>query len=92
MHPFVSGELACGNLKSRVTTLSDLHALPSPKLASDTAVLQLIEDRWLWGRGLGASAGLGAAVALRVLDTRQEARRGGEGDGAELLTCGAVKP
>jgi hypothetical protein len=53
MHPFVSGELACGNLKSRVTTLSDLHALPSPKLASDTAVLQLIEDRWLWGRGLG---------------------------------------
>ena len=53
MHPFVSGELACGNLKSRVTILSDLDALPSAKLASNTEVLQLIEDRRLWGRGLG---------------------------------------
>ncbi len=53
MHPFVSGELACGNLKSRVAILSDLHALPSAKLASHTEVLQLIEDRRLWGRGLG---------------------------------------
>jgi hypothetical protein len=53
MHPFVSGELACGNLKNRVAVLSDLHALPHAKLASDTEVLQLIEDRRLWGRGLG---------------------------------------
>ncbi len=53
MHLFVAGELACGNLKSRVAILSDLHALPSAKLASNTEVLQLIEDRRLWGRGLG---------------------------------------
>jgi predicted nucleic acid-binding protein len=53
MHPFVSGELACGNLKNRVTILSDLDALPSAQLASNTEVLQLIEDRRLWGRGLG---------------------------------------
>lgn len=53
MHPFVSGELACGNLKSRVAILSDLHALPSAKLASHTEVLQMIEDQRLWGRGLG---------------------------------------
>lgn len=53
MHPFVSGELACGNLKNRGAILSDLHALPSAKLASNTEVLQLIEDRRLWGRGLG---------------------------------------
>jgi len=53
MHPFVSGELACGNLKSREAILSDLHALPAAKLASHTEVLQLIEDRRLWGRGLG---------------------------------------
>ena len=53
MHPFVSGELACGNLKSRAAILSDLHALPPAKLASHTEVLQLIEDRRLWGRGLG---------------------------------------
>jgi len=53
MHPFVSGELACGNLKSRRTVLSDLHALPSAHLASNAEVLQLIEGRRLWGRGLG---------------------------------------
>ena len=53
MHPFVSGELACGNLKSRAAVLSDLHALPSAKLASNSEVLRLIEDRRLWGRGLG---------------------------------------
>ena len=53
MHPFVSGELACGNLRNRATILSDLHALPPAKLASSTEVLRLIEDRRLWGRGLG---------------------------------------
>ena len=53
MHPFVSGELACGNLKNRARILSDLHALPSAKVASSAEVLQLIEDRRLWGRGLG---------------------------------------
>lgn len=53
MHPFVSGELACGNLKDRAAILSDLHALPPARLASNAEVLQLIEDRRLWGRGLG---------------------------------------
>jgi predicted nucleic acid-binding protein len=53
IHPFVSGELACGNLKDRAAILSDLNALPSAKLASNAEVLQLIEDRRLWGRGLG---------------------------------------
>ncbi len=53
MHPFVAGELACGNLKRRSEVLSDLHALPPANLASDDEVLKLIEDRRLWGRGLG---------------------------------------
>jgi hypothetical protein len=53
MHPFVSGELACGSLKTRAAVLSGLHALPAAKLASYTEVLQLIEERRLWGRGLG---------------------------------------
>jgi predicted nucleic acid-binding protein len=53
MHPFVSGELACGNLKRREAILSDLAALPPAEMASDTEVLQLIEKRRLWGRGLG---------------------------------------
>jgi hypothetical protein len=53
MHPFVSGELACGNLRHRLEILSDLHALPPANLASNAEVLRLIEDRRLWGRGLG---------------------------------------
>lgn len=53
MHPVVSGELACGNLKNRAAVLSDLHALPLAILASDAEVSRFIEDRRLWGRGLG---------------------------------------
>jgi len=53
MPPIVSGELACGNLKDRTAILSDLHVLPPAKLASNAEVEQLIEDRRLWGRGLG---------------------------------------
>jgi hypothetical protein len=53
MHPFVSGELACGNLRHRSEVLADLHALPPANLASNAEVLRLIEDRRLWGRGLG---------------------------------------
>ena len=53
MHPFVSGELACGNLRDRTAILADLHALPQARLASNAEVLHLIEDRRLWGRGLG---------------------------------------
>jgi predicted nucleic acid-binding protein len=52
-HPFVSGELACGNLKERALTLSHLHALPEAVTATSSEVLKLIEDRRLWGRGLG---------------------------------------
>lgn len=53
MHPYVSGELSCGNLKRREELLSDLNALPLAKLATDSEVSRLIEDQRLWGRGLG---------------------------------------
>ncbi len=53
MHPFVVGELACGNVKDRASVLSDLQTLPAATLASDEEVLRLIEDRRLCGRGLG---------------------------------------
>ena len=53
MHPFVWGELACGNLKDRAGILSDLRTLPPAKSASNAEVLQFVEDRRLWGRGLG---------------------------------------
>ncbi len=53
MHPFVSGELACGNLKNRANLLSDLRALPEARRVPDAEVMHLIEVRRLWGRGLG---------------------------------------
>jgi predicted nucleic acid-binding protein len=53
MHPFISGELACGNLRNRAGILSDLNALPCAKTAGNEEVLWLIEDRRLWGKGLG---------------------------------------
>ena len=76
MHPFVSGELACGNLKSRALVLSDLNALPSARLASNEEVLRLIDDRRLWGRGLGwidahlLASALLTQCQLRTLDRR----------------------
>jgi predicted nucleic acid-binding protein len=53
MHPWVSGELACGNLHKRGAIFADLNALPSAKLANHQDVLGLIDDQRLWGRGLG---------------------------------------
>jgi predicted nucleic acid-binding protein len=53
MHPCVSGELACGRLNNRAAVLSDLTTLPMVKLATDSEVLHMIEDRKFWGRGLG---------------------------------------
>jgi len=76
MHPFVSGELACGNLKDRAAILSGLNALPAAKLASHAEVLKLIEDRRLWARGLGwidahlLASALLSRCRFRTLDTR----------------------
>src|SRR5260370_35738229 len=76
MHPFVCGELACGTLKNRGVVLSDLHALPSATQATAAEVLKLIEDRKLWGRGLGwidvhlLSSALLSHCAFWTLDKR----------------------
>lgn len=53
MHPFIAGELACGNLKFRTTFLSYLLVLPQAKMASDPEAMVLVESRRLWGKGLG---------------------------------------
>ena len=52
-HEMVIGELACGNLRSRETTLRDLKALPLAETPAGADVLALIEDRRLMGRGIG---------------------------------------
>jgi hypothetical protein len=52
-HPFVIGELACGNLAHRSKVLSALADLPSVPSASHEEVLDFLETRRLMGRGLG---------------------------------------
>jgi len=53
VHPFVMGELACGNLKNRDRILSDLQALPPAVPATHEEALRLVKDRKLWGTGIG---------------------------------------
>ena len=52
-HPFVIGELACGNLKNRARILSDLGELPSAISATHEEVMGLVQNRRLWGFGIG---------------------------------------
>jgi predicted nucleic acid-binding protein len=64
-HPFVIGELACGNLKDRVEVLRLLSTLRAVTLAMDREVLLLIERHRLMGRGIGyIDAHLIASVLL----------------------------
>jgi predicted nucleic acid-binding protein len=52
-HPFIVGELACGNLKNRTEILSLLEKLPSAVQADHEEVVQFIENHRLMGKGLG---------------------------------------
>jgi len=52
-HPFVIGELACVNLGQRGATLKLLDQLPKAPVASDAEVRHMIEERELYGSGLG---------------------------------------
>ncbi len=76
MHPFIIGELACANLRNRTQILNDLKQLPLAVLATHEEVLRLIEDRKLWGLGIGwIDAHLLASALLSncqfwTLDTR----------------------
>jgi predicted nucleic acid-binding protein len=75
VHPFVVGELACGNLAHRQEVLSLLRALPQAQVATDDEGLAFIEGRRLMGRGIGyvdvhllASAALDGDATLWTRD------------------------
>jgi len=74
-HPFVAGELACGNIKNRIEILSLLRLLPVVVQADDEEVLQFIETNNLMGKGLGyidmhlAASALLSGVPIWTLDT-----------------------
>lgn len=83
-HPFVIGEIACGNLKNRREVLGLLAELPSAPVATNSEAMELLERRELMGRGIGfvdvhllASAALAARATLWTRD-RRLARVAGE--------------
>jgi predicted nucleic acid-binding protein len=64
-HPFVVGELACGNLAKRAEVLRLLRELPAVVSATDDEVLAFIERNRLMGAGIGwVDAHLMATAAL----------------------------
>ena len=66
IHPFVTGELACGNLQKRSGLLNLLQNLPQSLVATQQEVLFFIEQHHLMGRGIGfIDAHLLAATALQ---------------------------
>ena len=65
MHPFVVGEIACGNLRQRAEVLDLLASLPPAATVSADEALGFIERRALMGRGIGyVDVHLLAAAAL----------------------------
>jgi hypothetical protein len=76
-HPFVVGELACGNLKNRGEVIALLQDLPAAPVATHAEALAFIEARSLMGRGIGyidihllASAALAGDTRLWTRDRR----------------------
>ena len=53
IHPFIIGELACGNFANRTEILNLLSELPLVTIASNEEVMHLIETHKLSGKGLG---------------------------------------
>lgn len=80
VHPFVIGELACGNLQNRQEILLYLYKMPKPPIASESETLTMIENYQLMGRGIGyidahllASVLLGNGSRLWTRDKRLSA-------------------
>ncbi len=52
-HPFIMGELACGNLKNRNEIISLLQSLPMAQSIDFDEFLFFIERNHLMGKGIG---------------------------------------
>lgn len=64
-HPWVTGEVALGNLSRRAEVIELLRGLPQASVADDDEVLRLIEHDALHGAGIGyVDAQLLAATRL----------------------------
>jgi len=73
VHPFVLGELACGNIRNRTEILGLLDELPSAPVIGVDEFRLLVENHRLWGKGVGyvdVHLLASAAVSSDVLLTR----------------------
>ena len=52
-HPYIIGELACGNIKNRREIISLLQALPQTSLVEFEEYLFFIDQNQLYGKGIG---------------------------------------
>ena len=52
-HPFIIGELACGNLKNRYEIISLLQSLPMAQMIEFDEFLSFIDQNHLMGKGIG---------------------------------------
>lgn len=52
-HPFIVGELACGHLSSKGSTIRMLQTLPEAPLMQNDEVLMLVERHRLMASGIG---------------------------------------
>ena len=52
-HPYVVGELSLGHLRHRTQILHDLKLLPKVTMPTDDEVLEWVEKRKLFGKGIG---------------------------------------
>ncbi len=75
-HPYIIGELACGNLKNRREILSLMQVLPQATPAQHEEILRFIELNHLMGKDLGyvdvhlAASALLTEVPLWTYDKR----------------------
>jgi predicted nucleic acid-binding protein len=78
-HPFVIGELACGNLANRAEILALLSSLPLVEIATHSEALHLVDTHNLHGRGIGwidvhlLSSALLSRVPIWTRDRRLQA-------------------
>ncbi len=96
VHPFVIGELACGNLARRQEILAMLQDLPAIPAAEDSEVLYFIGRNGLMGRGIGyidmhllAATALAPPARLWTRDKRLRAAADGLGLAHQVSRVGS---
>jgi predicted nucleic acid-binding protein len=69
-HPWITGEVALGNLAHRSEVLGLLRGLATARAASDQEVMTLIETHQLFGKGIGYIDAHLVASTLLTANTR----------------------